>query len=471
MIKIIESMSFEKKIKVVTWFLFSQVLFLGCLATYSITGLRSDLTNVGHKQLTAVRNAELADMMHDGIRAVAFRALLASKSKDQAEIKEIHDEINEFSENFMKYVSNVEALNLKPEITETIKTMRPDLEAYLESGKNITEVALSGRLDEALKLKPSFQESFSKLEEEMGTFGDSIQAESDRVVENGIRMANLHWFSIIFMTIFALLAGGLALKFFLGNIFKQLGKAATETVAVSASTQSISSNVQGIATAVVEMNQSVKEIGSSASEAARVAKEAVDTGRMASKEAEKLAHSSEQISKIVKLITSIAERTSMLALNATIEAARAGESGKGFAVVADEVKDLAKQTADSTDEISKQVELIQEDSKKIQSSISNVSEVINRINDLQTTIASAVEEQTVTTNEISQNLTKAASVTRDVSVRIGNVANIVASSTHGAHKHENVKDESQSVESQSLQASKLSKAPSRNDFSKSKKVA
>ena len=218
-------------------------------------------------------------------------------------------------------------------------------------------------------------------------------------------------------------------------VSQSMGAEAEETSAqanvVSAASEEVSRNVQSVATGAEQMSASIREIAKNATDAAKVAGQAVKVAETTNRTVEKLGESSAEIGKVIKVITSIAQQTNLLALNATIEAARAGEAGKGFAVVANEVKELAKETAKATEDISQKIEAIQSDTRGAVEAIAKIGAIINQINDIQNTIASAVEEQTSTTNEIGRSVTEAAKGTSEIAHTITGVATAAKSTTHG----------------------------------------
>jgi len=219
-------------------------------------------------------------------------------------------------------------------------------------------------------------------------------------------------------------------------VSQQMAASAEETAAqaggASAAAEQVSQNVATVAAGAEQMGASIKEIAKNAHEAARVATSAVKVADRTNATVAKLGESSAEIGNVIKVITSIAQQTNLLALNATIEAARAGEAGKGFAVVANEVKELAKQTAKATEDISRKIEAIQTDTKGAVGAIEQIGKIINQINDIQNTIASAVEEQTATTGEISRNVAEAARGSSEIAHNVTGVAQAARATTEGA---------------------------------------
>ncbi|HEV3165679.1 MAG TPA: methyl-accepting chemotaxis protein [Isosphaeraceae bacterium] len=207
----------------------------------------------------------------------------------------------------------------------------------------------------------------------------------------------------------------------------------TQANVVSAAAEQVSKSVQTVALATQEMSSSIREVAKQTTEAARVATTGVRVAEATNLTVAKLGESSSQIGKVIKVITSIAEQTNLLALNATIEAARVGEAGRGFAVVANEVKELARETARATEEISQKIEAIQHDSQGVVAAITEIGTIINQINDIQNTIASAVEQQTVTTREIGRNVAEAAGGTAEIARNIMGVAEAARNTSEGAH--------------------------------------
>lgn len=180
-----------------------------------------------------------------------------------------------------------------------------------------------------------------------------------------------------------------------------MNEKATAMVGLANDAQSRASTVAG---AAEEMSVSIREISQRVTESSDLTLLAATKAKEAKEEVRDLATQAEKIAIFAKLIEEVASRTNLLALNATIEAARAGEAGRGFAVVASEVKDLARQTANATENIRSQLGAISEAVARAVSGIDEVSTSVAKASDHVTQIAAAVVEQSAVTDEVTQNI-------------------------------------------------------------------
>jgi methyl-accepting chemotaxis protein len=181
-------------------------------------------------------------------------------------------------------------------------------------------------------------------------------------------------------------------------------------------------NAQTVASAAEQLAASIREIGAQVGQSSASVGKAVEAGRETRATIEALNEKVGRIGMVADMISDIAAKTNLLALNATIEAARAGDAGKGFAVVASEVKQLASQTARSTEEIGRHLGEVRAATAASVTVVGRIERTIGEIDAISGSIAAAVEEQGAATSEIARSVAETASAAHVMTSRIAEVS-------------------------------------------------
>ncbi|MEQ1899587.1 MAG: methyl-accepting chemotaxis protein [Devosia sp.] len=164
--------------------------------------------------LSALRSHMTADMFHDGLRGVVFRALYAGAKFDVAMTKDASAEIQEYGDLFREAIAGQADLALPQSIQAALDVVSKPLDDYITTAGDLVNMVQAGNLAAAEANLADFDAKFKNLEGAMAAISDAIELANESVTsEANAASATGQW---------AVLAGlvltvGLALALYLAS--------------------------------------------------------------------------------------------------------------------------------------------------------------------------------------------------------------------------------------------------------------
>ena len=155
------------------------ILVLGLTISVASLLVSNAFKQTGEHSLTmvqALRHHLTADMYHDSMRGVVYKALYASSERDGTLTQEAMSEVVEYGAAFRAEFAGQDALDLSAEVRTALDHVKGPLDEYINGAQAIVDFASAGNMARATAALPAFSEQFSVLEVSMSETSDAIQA-------------------------------------------------------------------------------------------------------------------------------------------------------------------------------------------------------------------------------------------------------------------------------------------------------
>jgi methyl-accepting chemotaxis protein len=130
---------------------------------------------------SAIRNHTIGDMLHDGLRADVYAALI--RSEDKSDGSETIGEAREHAKEFRERITTTKALVTSSEASAKLAALDKPLEDYISQAVQIVELAFKDRRAAQAQMD-TFDSRFTALEGSMEAAGDALEQEALTSQEN-----------------------------------------------------------------------------------------------------------------------------------------------------------------------------------------------------------------------------------------------------------------------------------------------
>lgn len=145
----------------------------------------------------ALQQQMQADMMHDALRGDALQMVQLARSDDRAALAELATDMAAHAEVFRAAVAANRQRDLPSDIAQSLQTLQPTLDAYLQQAQGLAETAQRDPAQTEALLS-SFQQAYAALEAPMGGISDALLGEEQRLsAETAATGRRVFWLSIV----------------------------------------------------------------------------------------------------------------------------------------------------------------------------------------------------------------------------------------------------------------------------------
>jgi methyl-accepting chemotaxis protein len=277
----------------------------GAVTSFSISSSYQDSAAKTATLMTSMRQHMTADMMHDNLRGIVFRALYAVNVKDTDMAREALEDLKKSSETFREAIGAQEKLDLPKGVHEALVSLRAPLGAYVAQAEKLVKLAGGGKINESRAELPGFMQTFSVLEKDMGEASGRIEKANGDVSQQSAELASrtlsLNW---LMLAIAGLLFGGIFVLF-RAFVAKPLSRTSDSMRALAEGNHDIVAGTNSRITEIAQLEQVLLHFRESAVEKMRLEQ---DQARMReSVEADKKAATAQVSEELERSIGSIVD--------------------------------------------------------------------------------------------------------------------------------------------------------------------